>query len=104
MTDNIRLKVWQCLSAYTPLEDEFPNASLETRTAVRVAALELWMRYNDKKLHLQDTLNRILEVAVDDDEVEELIANHPEHAALQEQRNSIGVDSYVWAAIKPEEN
>lgn len=104
MTDNTRLKVWQCLSAYTPLEDAFPNADLATRTEVRVTALELWMRYNDKKLHLQDTLNRITEAAADEDELEELIANHPEHEALQEQRNSIGVDSHVWAAVKPEEN
>ena len=104
MTENVRLKVWQCLSAYTPLENAFPNADAETHTAVRIAALEMWMRYNDKKIHLQDTLNRIIEAATDEDEVEELIANHPEHAALQEQRNSVGVDSHVWAAIKPEEN
>lgn len=104
MTDNTRLKVWQCLSAYTPLEDAFPDADAETHAAVRVAALELWMKYNDKKLHLQDTLNRITEAAADEDELEELITNHPEHEALQEQRNSIGIDSHVWAAIKPEEN
>lgn len=102
MSDNIRLRVWQCLSNSTPLEDAFPNADADTHAVVRQTSLDLWMRFNDKKLHLQDTYNRLSAAAADRSEFEQLAASHPDHEVLLTMGLGAEIDEAVWERVRPE--
>jgi hypothetical protein len=102
VTNDIKLRVWTCLSSGGSLEETFAESNQEERHAARGLALSLWMQFSDKKLHLLDTMNR-LSVAADQQDFEALTLGHPDRATLLALYRDEDVDDRVWASIKPTE-
>lgn len=94
--------VWSCLSTDGNLEAVFADVSPETRAEVRQISLDLWMRFNDKKLHLQDTYNRLRAASIDRDDFEQLAASHPDRDVLLAMAPGADIDEAVWKRVRPE--
>jgi hypothetical protein len=100
-TFNLPDMVWSCLSTDGDLEAVFADVSPETRAQVRQISLDLWMRFNDKKLHLQDTHNRLSAAAADRAEFEQLAWSHPDREVLLAMGLGADIDAAVWKRVKP---
>lgn len=98
---NLQDLVWSCLSSDDDLEVVFADVSLETKVQVINLSHDLWMKFNDKKLYLQDTHNRLSAAAVDREEFERLAASHPDCDVLLAMGVGADINEAVWKRVKP---
>lgn len=102
---DLKNRVWEILSVDGDLESEFGRESVEAQREATNYAMTLWMKFNDIKIHLNETYNRVQSFvegsSKTNEEFLDLIKDHPEREALQLMLDNQDINSVIWEKLKP---
>jgi hypothetical protein len=98
-----RHDVWECLINGKDLEEEFLDLPDTLRAWVKQTAFDLWMQFNDAKLHLHSTLDTIHgAVGKDNDEIfNKTVESNPYKDALMLLNRDDDANEIIWKSLEP---